>query len=144
MEFSDSAKRVLTGAAFSLGFLAIVASLLLVSAYFILYRPKQVQLLRDFSATAQAATTNPPSGQPPKDDSPRQRYDFPHIQVTMMHVLSFGTMLVTVSVGLLALGTLVMLALVIVQRRATLNQLNTSLIQISSQLKELQLRENNR
>ena len=53
-------------------------------------------------------------------------------------------MLVAIAVGLSAAGTLVMLALVILQRRVTLNQINVSLVQISNQLKELQLRENKR
>ena len=43
-----------------------------------------------------------------------------------------------VAVGLLAVGTLVLLAVVILSRRATLNQINASLAQISTQLKELQ------
>jgi hypothetical protein len=42
-----------------------------------------------------------------------------------------------VAVGLLAVGTLVLLAVVIISRRATLHQINASLAQISHQLKQL-------
>jgi hypothetical protein len=51
-------------------------------------------------------------------------------------------MLVAVAVGLLALGTLVMLALMVSQRRATLHQINTSLAQIAEQLRELRQSQN--
>ena len=47
-------------------------------------------------------------------------------------------MMVAVSVGLLGLGTLVLLAVVVLGRRATLQQVNANLAQISTQLKELQ------
>ena len=85
---------------------------------------------------AQAAQPTPAPGENP----PPRKLDFPSVQATMTHVLSFGTMLVAVAVGFLAAGTLVMLALVVLQRRATLHQINVSLVQISGQLKELQLR----
>jgi hypothetical protein len=127
--------RLLTGAAFLLGFLAIAASIGIASAYFVLYRPKQMQLLRDVTAAAQEARSNnaaPSPGQPP-----RRQLDFPSVQATMTHVLSFATMMVAVSVGLLGAGTLVLLVLVVLSRRATLQQINASLTQISALLREL-------
>ena len=111
--------------------LLAAASLLIASAYFILYRPKQMQLLRDVTIAAQEAH---PDGQ-----AARRPLDFPSVQATMTHVLSFGTMMVAVSVGLLGAGTLVLLAVVVVGRRATLQQVNASLAQISAQLQQLQL-----
>lgn len=132
--------KILTSAALFFGFLAIAASVAIVSAYFVLYRPKQLQLLRDVTIAAQAAQPTPAPGENP----PPRKLDFPSVQATMTHVLSFGTMLVAVAVGFLAAGTLVMLALVVLQRRAALHQINVSLVQISGQLKELQLRENKR
>jgi hypothetical protein len=49
-----------------------------------------------------------------------------------------GTTLVAVVVGVLSLGTLVLLIVVILNRRVTLNQINVSLAQIAHQLRELQ------
>lgn len=129
--------RLLTGAAFLFGFLAIAASVAIASAYFVLYRPKQMQLLRDVTTAAQEA--RPENGTPPNGQPPRRQLDFPSVQATMTHVLSFGTMMVAVSVGLLGTGTLVLLAVVVLSRRATLQQIQSHLAQISAQLKELQL-----
>ena len=129
--------NLLTGAALIFGFLALVACIVIVAAYFVLYQPKQMQLLRDVTIAAQAAKTTPTSSENP----PQRKLDFPSVQATMTHVLSFGTMLVAIAVGLSAAGTLVMLGLVILQRRATLHQINANLIQISNQLRQLELRQ---
>ncbi len=127
--------RVLTGMAFVFGFLAITASIAIVSAYFVLYLPKQRQMLQDFGASARVAHAAP------EENSSKPKYDFAATEVVMTHVISIGTMLVAVAVGLLSLGTLVMLLLVVLHRRATLNQISVSLAQISNQLKDLQPRQ---
>jgi hypothetical protein len=44
------------------------------------------------------------------------------------------------AVGILALGTLVLLAVVVLNRRVTLRQINASLSQISGQLKQIELK----
>ncbi len=82
-------------------------------------------------------------GEAPQHLVDQRQLDFPSVQATMTHVLSFATMLVAIAVGLSALGTLVVLALVILTRRATLNQINVSLAQISTQLRNLQTRQSN-
>lgn len=127
--------KLLTAAAFLFGAITLLASLLIVSGYFVLYRPKQMQLMKDFGMRIQAAVPEAPADQP--EAPARAKYDFPHIMVMMLHGLSFGTMLVAIAVGLCAAGTLVILALVVVQRRATLNQINAQLTLISEQLKEM-------
>ena len=134
--------RLLSSAAFLFGFLAIATSVAIASAYFVLYRPKQLQLLRDVTTAAKEA--RPDNGAPPSGQPPRRSLDFPSVQATMTHVLSFGTMMVAVSVGLLGTGTLVLLAVVVLSRRATLQQINSHLAQISAQLKELQPPKTNR
>jgi hypothetical protein len=45
---------------------------------------------------------------------------------------------VALAVGVLGLGTLILLMVVILNRRVALNQINASLAQISKQLRELQ------
>jgi hypothetical protein len=45
---------------------------------------------------------------------------------------------VTLSVGLLGLGLLILLTVVVLNRRATLNRINASLAQISNQLRAMQ------
>jgi hypothetical protein len=45
---------------------------------------------------------------------------------------------VAAAVGLLGLGTLTLLTVVILNRRVALNQINMSLAEISSQLRELE------
>ncbi|MDB6038811.1 MAG: hypothetical protein JWM99_2652 [Verrucomicrobiales bacterium] len=130
--------RALTGLACTFGILAVVASILIIAGYLVLYLPKQKQLMQDFGARIEridSTATLPPGAQSP---SPRDRYDFPHIQVIMMNAVSFGGMLVAVAVGLLAAGTLTVLALIVVSRRATLDQINASLRQITEQMKLLQ------
>ena len=127
--------KLLTAAAFLFGALTLLASLLIVSGYFVLYRPEQMQLMKDFGMRIQAAAPEAPADRP--EAPARAKYDFPHIMVVMMHGLSVGTMMVAFAVGLCAAGTLVILALVVVQRRATLNQINTRLTLISEQLKQL-------
>ncbi len=129
--------RALTGAAFLFGFLAVTASIAVVAAYFVFYRPKQMELLRQVTIAAQALRTNPAPPPQIPENPPLPPLDFPSVQVTMTHVLGFGTMLVAIAVGLSAGGTLVMLALVVLSRRATLSQINLSLAQISTQLKDL-------
>ena len=75
--------RLLNGTAFLFGFLAIAASLLIATAYFVLYRPKQMQLLRDLTTAAQEA--HPGDATPPNGQVTRRTLDFPSVQATMIH-----------------------------------------------------------
>jgi len=59
-------------------------------------------------------------------------------EVVLTYVASMGVTLVASAVGALGLGTLILLTVVVLNRRVTLNQVNASLAQISDQLRELQ------
>jgi len=130
--------RVLAGAAILLGFLAVTASVLIVSAYFVLYRPKEKEVLRQVTLAAEQAKANPAPTEGGAGTPPKLPFDFPSVQATMTFFHSVVITALAVAVGLLAVGTLVLLAAVLLSRRATLNQINASLAQISTQLKELQ------
>ena len=130
--------RALTSAAFLLGFLAIAASVLIVSGYFVLYRPKEKEVLRQVTLAAERAKQNPAPAEGGATPQSKLPFDFPSVQATMTFFHSVVITALAVAVGLLAVGTLVLLAVVILSRRATLNQINASLAQISTQLKELQ------
>lgn len=129
--------RILTGATFVFGFLAIAASVALVWAYLILVLPKQKQMLRDAEYPA-LKTSAGVAAEPPAIQEAIRRIDRTlSTEVLMMHVMSVGVTLVCIAVGVLGLGTLVLVALVMVQRRATLSQISDSLAQISRQLNEM-------
>jgi hypothetical protein len=130
--------HLLTGAAFFLGFLSVAASVVIESAYFVSYRPKEKQVLREVTLAAQEAKTNPAAAQGAVGDSPKLKFDYPSVQATMTYFHSLVITFMAIAMGLLALGTLVLLAVVILSRRATLSQINASLAQISLQLRELQ------
>jgi hypothetical protein len=49
-----------------------------------------------------------------------------------------GVTVVAIAMGLLGLGTLILLTMVVLNRRVALNQINDSLVQISNQLRKLQ------
>ena len=129
--------RLLAGAAFLLGFLAVAASVLIVVAYFVIYRPKEKEVLQQVTLAAEQAKAARAQGNeaaPP----PKLPFDFPSVQATMTFFHSVVLTGLAVAVGVLALGTLVLLAVVVLSRRATLQQINHSLAQISAQLRALQ------
>lgn len=130
--------RALTSAAFLLGFLAIAASVLIVSGYFVLYRPKEKEVLRQVTAAAERAKQNPAPAQGGAAPESKLPFDFPSVQATMTFFHSVVITALAVAVGLLAMGTLVLLAVVILSRRATLDQINMSLAQISAKLQAMQ------
>lgn len=130
--------RALTGVAFCLGFLAIAASVLIVSVYFVLYRPKEKQLMHMVTVAAEEAKKNPATVPGATGDLPQSKFYYPSVQAAHTYFLSLCIMLTALAVGLLALGTLVLLIVVVLNRRATLNQINAGLAQISNQLRELQ------
>ena len=128
--------RVLMSMALLFGFLAIAASILIVAIYPVMYLPKQKEIIKQAeTALIQAKIETV--------EEKLQRLDrFLGVEIFMTHVISMGTTIVAAAVGILALGTLVLMLVVMLNRRVTLNQINASLAQISSQLKDLQLREN--
>jgi uncharacterized protein YoxC len=127
--------RVLTGAALSLGLIAVAISFLILVFYPVMYLPKQKELMkRAETAAAQSKTET-------VEQTVNRLDRFVHVEILMTHVVSMGTTIVAAAVGALALGTLVLVMVVTINRRSTLQQINVSLAQISAQLKQLQLRE---
>ena len=136
--------RALTGLAFLLGFLAVAASVVIVSAYFVFYRPKEKEVLRQVTLAATQAKANAAPAEGGPASAPKLPFDFPSVQATMTFFHSVVITLLAGAVGLSAVGTMVLIALVVLSRRATLHQINASLAQISTQLKELQPDNNRR
>lgn len=128
--------KILTGAALLFALLALVASIGTVAGYLVFVHPKQTQMLNNYTHNGSPPrVVNAPAanGVPPSESAA-----FASQEVMMTYVSFLGTMLVAIAVGLSATGTLVLLVLVVLQRRATLQQINVSLAQLSAQLKDMQ------
>ena len=132
--------QVLTGVALLLGFLAVAASAVIVSSYYIFYRPKEKEVLLQTQLAADRAKSAPNADAGAKSGAALP-FDFPSVQATMTFFHSVIIATLAGAVGLLAAGTLLLHLVVIFGRRATLSQINTGLAQISDQLKDLQRRE---
>lgn len=124
--------QALTVAAFVLGFLAVAASITIVTVNEMYVRPKQEKLAADSGAIAGFSSMTRDVNTQPETVQARML----SLEIDMMRVVSMGSMMVAGSVGLLGLGTLLLVAAVTLNRRATLNQVNASLAQISAQLRE--------
>ena len=129
--------RVLTAAAFLLGFLAMITSLLVVWVYPVFVLPKQKAVELHANDLRQQLTTNAIVSTP-GEDAGKQIARLLAVEIQMANLTTAGTAVVAAAVGLLGLGTLTLLTVVILNRRVALNQINASLAQISSQLRELQ------
>jgi hypothetical protein len=127
--------RVLTTIAFVLGFAAIITSLLVVWSYPVFVLPRQKELgamnLRD-----QFNTNGIASASRHYSEEQIARLLVNHVETSK--ITTAGTVVVALAVGLLGFGTLTLLAVVILNRRVALNQINSSLAEISGQLRELQ------
>jgi len=121
--------RWLTALALVLWLAAITASIGIVAGYFVLYLPKQKQILRDYAMPRTPENTV---------REPMTAEKAVQIHMTLTHVMGMTTIAVAGSVGVLSAGTLVTLLLVGLNRRVTLQQINHSLAQISDQLRPLQ------
>ncbi len=128
--------RVLSSVAFLFGVLAIAASIALVWCYFIFYLPRQKQMLEDAAYLPPPVQTN--ALPTPQDGHLAKRLPgFTQVHIIMTHLVSVGVTVIAVAVAVLGLGTVVTLTVVLVNRRATLQQINVSLAQISEQLRHL-------
>ena len=126
--------RVLTMAACGFGFVAVAASLLIVWAYLFMYLPKQRQMIQESQQSVEKArVANDSAG-----GDVKRIEDFQRTHIVLTDAISMAVAAVALSVGVLGLGTLILLMVVILNRRAALNQINASLAQISSQLRQLQ------
>jgi len=126
--------RLLTAAAFVFGFVAIATSIFIVGFYVIMYLPKQREMLYESQKAMEQAKTGTDSA-----EAGVKRIDnYLRHEVILTYVMSLGVTLVALAVGALGLGTLILLAVVVLNRRVTLNQINVSLAQVSNQLREWQ------
>jgi hypothetical protein len=108
--------RWLTGLTIMLWLIAVGAVLFLHSIYFLYIVPHEQMLMRE-------------AGKP---DGKFERASAAHTWAP-----SIGTAMITGSIALLALSVLCTVVLVLTSRRATLRQVNASLIEISEQLRQL-------
>jgi hypothetical protein len=134
---------MLAGLALVLGLMSMAASIGIIVFFFAFYRPKAQQVMQDYGLTEHRLPV-PAADGPKRGETPQQvpGYDPAYIQLLMTNAVGFGTALVAASVALLGIGTTVTLLLVILNRRVTLRQVNTSLEQISKQIASLQLAQN--
>jgi hypothetical protein len=136
--------RVLTGFAFALGLLSMLASILIAWANAARVMPMERLLLEDYPAAVQmrgnpAMGTDVPVNAEGKAVLPREELDWRHVQVTA--ALGKAAFLTAFSITLACMGTFTVLLLVIFNRRVTLRQINSNLAQISEQIKSLQNRQ---
>ena len=129
--------RVLSTVAFMFGFLAIATSLGLAWSYVVFVLPRQSQMVEDGLVAMQQAKTHPATEPVPTSDDTMQIHRFLSMQADMVRSVSVGTSMLALAVGVLGLGTLVLLTVVILSRRSTLDHVNTSLVEISQQLRDL-------
>jgi hypothetical protein len=127
----------IAGIALFLGLVSIAASIAIVSFYFVFYRPKEKQLLRDLPPVIYNAASNATAGAA-QEPVPRPHFDPVRAHLFLVTAIGVGTALVAGSVGLLGLGTLLLVSLVLINRRVALRQIRVSLADISVQLKQLQ------
>lgn len=137
--------RLLTGIAWGLALLAVAASVIIVCFYFMFFVPKERQLLDDLGVAANFHHASAPATPvvPPGSTAAERRaaglseLDIIGIQLTMTRALSAGTIFIACAVGSLALGTLVVLVVMMRTSRATMGQVQAHLAQISTQLQGL-------
>jgi hypothetical protein len=129
--------RLLSTGAFLFGFLALASSIGLAWSYFNFVLPRQTQMLEESEAFVQRSGTNSVA-EPLAAQEAIQRIDRALLmQISVSRTIGVGTSMLAVAVGALGLGTLVLLLVSILSRRATLTQLNAGLAEISSQLRDL-------
>lgn len=126
--------RILTSLALLFGFVAIATSLGLAWSYYIFVLPRQTETIQHGS---QAFIPHNAPAQPPSTEEALQRIDrHLRMEAEVSRALGVGTSILAAAVGALGLGTLVLLLLVMLNRRTALNQLNVSLTEISRQLRQ--------
>ena len=134
--------RALTVVALAIGILSIAAGALLTWANNRVIFPEiQLLLKEENSALHQSLSLNAPTVAPTNSVDPRLTLsDGTTVDRQVLVTLMLGKAMnvTSLAVALVAAGTLLTLLLVIFNRRVTLRQINTSLAQISNQIKKLQ------
>jgi hypothetical protein len=79
-----------------------------------------------------------PTGQPATgQDAVKRIENWVRQEALLSRVVGTGTSMLALAVGVLGLSTMLLLLVVILNRRVALNQVNTSLAEISNQLREM-------
>lgn len=128
--------KLLTGGALGLWLVAMVGSVFLIWAYFIMYLPKEREMASGLNNVERLASTNTASADSWVSDK----------VIAKQHVVTFSlnraigilTVLTAASVVVLSAAMFATIILVIWNRRVTLRQINANLTQISAQLKTLE------
>jgi hypothetical protein len=123
--------RVLTTAACLFGIAAVIVSLTLIWVWRAEYWPIQERLQNQISAIDKATAAAP-------DSDRKQLIALLGRESVDTAMVSMGAAAVALAVAVLGMGSLVLAAVVILNRRVTLSQINASLVQISSQLRNMQ------
>jgi hypothetical protein len=118
--------RVLTTVAFVFGFVAIVASIYLASFWMLSLRWENEVHKRLPKPNTESA----------EDGVRRLELIIGH-EAFLTRLATTEATGVALAVAVLGLGTLILLTVVVLNRRVALNQINDSLLQISNQLREL-------
>jgi hypothetical protein len=127
------------GVAIGTGFLALMAGVFIFLFYLHKYEPAHREMM---DTAKQLEVENAHSEQTTLPDGYKRVLALQRTHIFMTHVVSVGVIVTAGCLAVLGMGTLVLLTVIMLNRRATLSQINVSLAQISSQLKEMQLREN--
>jgi hypothetical protein len=125
--------RVMTTVAFVFGVVAIITSIYIAS-YWVLMLPMQRQMLHDPSKAWELAKPTTETA----EESVKRIDKILRTEAILTYVASTQATGVALAVGALGLGTIILLTVVVLNRRIALNQINASLAQISNQLRELQ------
>jgi hypothetical protein len=125
--------KILTGAALGLWLVAMVGSLFLVWSYFVMYLPKETEILRRLDAEVLAADAQGV----PFSKSDKAQAGQRQIMFVMTRVVGIGMVATAACVAVLSAAMLATIVLVIWNRRVTLRQISADLTQISAQLKAL-------
>jgi len=123
--------RVLTTAAFVFGFVAIAASIYIAS-WWLTMLPWQREMLHDPPNLAEQVKPNESAA-----DGVKRIDRILRKEAALTYVASTQATGLALAVGVLGLGTLMLLTVIVLNRRIALAQINNSLMQISNQLREL-------
>jgi hypothetical protein len=126
--------RVLTTVAFVFGFVAIAASVPIAS-WWLRELPMQNLLVADLPNPGAAAASRANTGS--VEDRLTLLERAVRGEAFLTHMASTQATGLALAVAVLGLGTLILLTVVVLNRRIALKQINDSLVQISNQLREL-------
>jgi len=122
--------RILTTLALVLGIATIAASIYIAS-FWVMLKSMQVEAFRDFPKSVEQAKRES------TEESLKRINKMIQIEAFLTHMASTQATALALAVVMLGLGMLILLTVVVLNRRVTLNQVNNSLAQISNQLLEL-------